>query len=125
MKYISADDSGLPFDLQRNFGDALIRLGLVKEFVPPPIPHPTLDTRWTAARFLSGQPRLDGSCPHCHNTYHFFGRDISQLEPFFIHCATREYVPLGIVREYAEMLAKWVPPKPKERVRENVYVPEM
>ncbi len=123
MKYISADGSGLPFDLQRNFGDALIRLGLVKEYSPPPPPRPDLNTTWNASRLLDGLPYISACCPHCKACYAESHRDIAKFSPF-IHCATQELPPLDKLRCFAEMIEDWKP-QPVVRKRESIHVPEM
>lgn len=120
MKYIAADGTGSPFDLQRNFGDALIKAGLVKEYVPP-VQSKKADTAWGVARFADGKPYVSGTCRTCSGKYVLATFDLGRLTPF-VHCGVQENVPADVVNQYRKAVEAFTPKAPVERKTEKVFL---
>jgi hypothetical protein len=130
MKYTAADglSNGI-FDLDRRFGDVLVRMGMIKP-VEPRSARPAPNTNWGVGAFREdGKPYIIASCSRCKTPgTNYFQFTYTGSNPakmcVFHHCGLNENVPTDVAEAYLAACERFAPKEEKqERVKQPVYRP--
>jgi hypothetical protein len=120
MKYIAADGTGSPFELQRNFAEVLIKAGLIREWVQPK-QRGGHNLIWTICRAqVDGTPYIFGDCQFvepptehgkpgkpCAPRFFFTGKYPEKAT--FRHDGQTETIPADICAEYLKRREAFFP----------------
>lgn len=120
-KYIAADGTGSPFDVQRNFAGVLIKLQMIKEYQPPK--PKTRPATFGVGSFVDGKPFIVANCDTCHQKWRYEGTNPQAMEA--CHCKMKEHPPASVIAEYLQAYRSrtWEGKAP-ERKFESRPVPE-
>lgn len=98
MKYIAFDGTGSPFDLQRNFAEVLIKLQMIKEYIPPK--PKTRPATFGVGFYTDHKPFIVATCDGCKQTFRFEGQEPKCMK--VQHCGLTELVPADVAASYLE-----------------------
>jgi hypothetical protein len=118
-KYIAADGTGSPFDLQRNFADVLIKLRMIKEYQPPK--PKSVPASFGVGHYNDGKPFVVANCNTCNQKFMYEGENPQCMKVH--HCKMTEHPPAEVVAEYLQARDQWTPKRQAPKY-ENRPTPE-